>query len=154
MKLDERIARHLAGTTLDPASVKLFLRTPPHYHQWGINQSLDHLSLNQLTATDLVAFYLQLYLTGRHKTLKAVLREVRAFSQADANGAHHLIRHCLAVTCRRLLTLEWYELMPRFEAAQEMILSMAPDPHDSLRPCVMDLLEESDRCFGAVTKLT
>ena len=105
MKLDKLIAGHVAGTTLDPADVKLFLRTPPHYYQWGINHRIDQTSLNQLKATDLFEFYLRLYLTGRHKTLQAVLRTVRAFADQDASGAHHLIVYSLAGTRRRLLAL-------------------------------------------------
>ncbi len=143
MKLDERIAGHVAGTTLEPAHVKRFVSTPSQYYAWGIHHGLDKRTLNQLIATDLFEFYFRYYLTGRHKTLKAVLREVRAFSRDDANGAHHLIRHCLALTHRRLFQLEWYELMPRFEAAQELILSISPDPPCPSRPRVIGLLEES-----------
>ena len=134
MKLDELIAGHVAGTTLEAASVKIFLKTPPQYYQWGINHALDESTLHKLIATDLFAFYFRYYLTGRHKTLQAVLREVRAFSRKDANWAHHLIRHSLALTRGALLNLEWYELMPRFEVAQETILSIASDPQDPFRP--------------------
>ena len=142
MKLDELIADYVAGTTLDRAGVKNFLRTPARYHQWGIHHRIDPTSLNQLDATDLFEFYLRLYLTGRHKTLQPVLRAVRAFTRQDANGAHHLIVYSLAGTRRDLLNLEWYELMPRLDAAQESILELAPALADPLRPCVVGLLEE------------
>ena len=142
MKLDELIAGHVTGTTLDPAGVKLFLRTPPQYHQWGINHRIDQTSLNQLNATDLFEFYLRLYLTGRHKTLQPVLRAVRAFASQDANGAHHLIIYSLSVTRRRLLELEWYELMPRLDNAQETILRLVPNPHYPLRPWVVHFLNK------------
>lgn len=143
MKLDEQIANHVAGTTLDPIGVKIFLRTPPHYHQWGINHQIDQRSLNQLNATDLFEFYLRQYLTGRHKTLQAVLRVVRAFVNEDASGAHHLILYSLEGTRQSLLKLEWYELMPRLEAAKEAILQLTSDLHYPLRPLVVSCLEES-----------
>ena len=143
MKLDELIAGHVAGTTLDPAGVKIFLRTPPQYHQWGINHRIDQTSLNQLNATDLFEFYLRLYIPGRHQTLQPVLRAVRAFARQDANGAHHLIAYSLRDTRRSLLDLEWYELMPRLEAAQDSILALAPALDESVRPGVVRLLEES-----------
>jgi hypothetical protein len=87
MKLDELVAGHVAGTTLEAASVKIFLKTPPQYYQWGINHALDESTLHKLIATDLFAFYFRYYLTGRHKTLQAVLREVRAFSERCQLGA-------------------------------------------------------------------
>ena len=142
MKFDELIADYVAGTTLDPAGLKNFLQTPPQYHQWGIHHRIDQTSLNQLNATDLFEFYLRLYVTGRHKTLQPVLRAVRAFARQDANGAHHLIIYSLAGTRRDLLNLEWYELMPRLDAAQESILPLAPALDGPLRPCVVRLLEE------------
>ena len=143
MKLDDLIAGHVAGTTLDPAGVKLFLRTPPRYYQWGIHHRIDQTSLNQLEATDLFEFYLRHYVTGRHKTLQPVLRVVRAFVRQDATGAHHLIAYSLRDTRRSLLKLEWYELMPRLEAAQDSILALAPALDESVRPGVIRLLEES-----------
>lgn len=143
MKLDERIAGHVAGTRLDPAGVKRFLQTPPHYHQWGINHRIDQTSLTQLNATDLFEFYLRLYVTGRHKTLQPVRRTVRAFARQDANGAHHLMAYSLASTRRGLLDLEWYELMPRLEVAQQTILALAPALDNSSRPCLIRFLEDS-----------
>lgn len=143
MKLDDLIAHHVAGTTLTPASVKRFFRTPPHYHHWGQNRQIDQISLDQLDATDLFEFYLRLYLVGRHKTLRAVRREVRIFAQQYPNGAHHLINFSMENMRRSLLGLEWYELMPRLKHAKKMILLGAPDPDYLLRPLLVKCLEDS-----------
>ena len=143
MKLDELITSHVRSTTLDPVLVKGFIQTAPHYRQWGLGQGVNQGSLDQLTATDLYEFYLRLYLTGRHKTLQAVLREVRAFVQADAHVAHHLIIYSLADTRQQLLTLEWYELLPRLETASEQVLALAPEVADQVCPRVVRYLEES-----------
>ena len=143
MKLHELITSHVGSTTLDPVLVKGFIQTVPHYRQWGLYHGVDPRSLDQLTATDLCEFYLRLYLTGRHKTLQAVLREVRAFVQADAHVAHHLIVYSLADTRQHLLTLEWYELLPRLETASEQVLALAPEVADQVRPRVVRYLEES-----------
>jgi hypothetical protein len=143
MKLNERIDRHVVGTTLNPVLVKGFFQTPPHYYQWGLAHQIDQRSLDQLNATDLFEFYLRFYLTSRHKTLQAVLREVRVFAQKDANAAHHLIVYSLEDTRRHLLTLEWYELLPRLELAKEHALALAPVVADQLRPLVLRHLEGS-----------
>ena len=143
MKLDERIAGHIAGTTLNPSLVKGFLQTSPHYYQWGLAHQIDTHALDQLNATDLFEFYLRFYVTGRHKTLQAVLREVRVFAQTYANAAHHLIVYSLEDTRQQLLTLEWYELLPRLEFARERALALAPDIADQLRPRVVLCLEKS-----------
>lgn len=143
MKLDERIARHVAGTTLNPVLVKGFFQTSPHYHQWGLAHQIDQASLDQLNATDLFELYLRFYLTGRHKTLQAVLREVRDFAHEDANAAHHLIVYSLEDTRQHLLTLEWYELLPRLELARERILAIVPYGGYPTRPLLVRFLEES-----------
>ncbi|RYF61115.1 MAG: hypothetical protein EOO39_31770 [Cytophagaceae bacterium] len=141
MKLNERIAHQTAGTTLNPVLVKGFFQTVPHYYQWGLTHQIDQRSLAQLNATDLFEFYLRFYLTSRHKTLQAFLREVRAFVKDDANAAHHLIVYSLEDTRQHLLTLEWYELLPRLEGAREQILALIPDVADQVRPRVVDYLK-------------
>ncbi|MFD2935065.1 hypothetical protein [Spirosoma flavum] len=143
MKLNELIASHVAGTTLDSASLKEFLQTPPHYYQWGINHQIDQTSLTQLDATDLFEFYLRLYLIGRHKTLRACLREARSFAQQDAQAAHYFLGYSLEDTRQRLLLLEWYELLPRLDLAKEKILLLVPDLDYPVRPLIIRSLEES-----------
>ena len=143
MKLNERIAIHVGYTCLDPASVKRFLQTPPHYHQWGLTHRIDQHWLAQLDATDLVEFYLRLYLTGRHKTLRACLREAHAFAQQDAQAAHHLLVYSLEAIRQTLLYLEWYELLPRLEDAKEQILLAVPDGGYPIRPLLVRFLEET-----------
>ncbi len=143
MKLEALIAQHLRGTTLDYRSVKEFLRTPSHYHQWGKGHQVSQQALHQLNATDLFEFYLLFYLTGRHKTMQAVLRQVRAFAQEDAHSAHHLIGYSLSATRQHLLTLEWYELLPRLEAVRERALVLVPEVADQVRPGIISGLEAS-----------
>lgn len=143
MKLDERIAQHIAGTTLNPVLVKGFFQTSPHYYQWGLAHQIDQRSLAQLNATDLFEFYLRFYLTSRHKTLQAVKREVRIFAQDDTYAAPHLIIYSLEDTRQHLLNLEWYELLPRLEGAREQILALIPDVADQARPRVVRSLETS-----------
>lgn len=143
MKLDQLIAQHVGGTTLDSTRVKRFMTTPPHYYQWGISQHLDPVSLGQLAATDLVEFYLGLYLTGRHKTLQAVAREVRAFAGQDANSAAYLIGFSLAGMGRRLLAMEWYELLGRLEMAKQTIVPLLAEWDDPARPAWVSLLVQS-----------
>ena len=127
MKLDELIAKHVADTTLSPALLKGFLQTPPQYRQWGVDHQLEPRALAQLNATDLFEFYLRLYLSGRHKTLQAVLREARAFLKEDPDQASAYMGYSLALTRQHLLALEWYELLPRWETAQARLVQLAPE---------------------------
>jgi hypothetical protein len=143
MKFDALLAYHLRGTALEPGLVKEYLKTPPHYYQWGLVHRVDQRSLDQLMATDLFEFYLRQYLTGRHRTLRALLRAVRVFARQDARGAPYLIGYSLASTRQHLLKLEWYELLERLETARLRILSLAPTPRDATRPSLIDSLETS-----------
>lgn len=143
MKFDALLAYHLRGTALEPGLVKGYLKTAPHYYQWGVAHQVDQRSLDQLMATDLFEFYLRQYLTGRHRTLRALLREVRVFARQEARCAPHLIGYSMASTRQHLLKLEWYELMERLETAQLRVLSLAPTPRDAIRPSLIDSLETS-----------
>ena len=142
MKFEELIEHHLTGTTLDYRLVKDFLKMAPHYHQWGLLHQVSSRSLERLNATDLFEFYLRLYLTGRHKTLQAVVREVRTFVHQDAYAAHYFIDYSLERTHQRLLCLEWYELLPRLEAARRHVLTLAPKPVDCREPVVVSFLKK------------
>lgn len=143
MKLNELVAIHVGHTTLSPALVKGFLQTSPRYRQWGIRHQLNPASLDQLNATDLFEFYLRQYLTGRHKTPQAVLREVRAFVGHDPRGAYHLINYSLANTRYQLLALEWYELLPRLQTAKKRIVELAPGIDQPTRPLVVGIWGDS-----------
>ncbi|AUD06748.1 hypothetical protein [Spirosoma pollinicola] len=143
MTLNERIRIHVGTTSLNPTLVKRFLQTAPHYRQWGLSHQVSQRSLDHLNATDLFEFYLRQYLIGRLKTLQAVLRETRAFVDQDANAAHFLIRYSLQGTRQQLLMLEWYELLPRLEAARERLVGLAPELIDQLRPSFIPFLAES-----------
>ena len=144
MKFEDLITHHLSGTALDYASVKDFLSTPPHYYQWGIQHEIDQTALTQLNATDLFEFYLRFYLTGRHKTLQAVLREAREFVHQDANAAPYFIGYSLENIRQRLLILEWYELLPRLETARKQISALTPpETIDQRPPRVIRFLDET-----------
>lgn len=132
MRLAEFVAAHVGQTSLDPVGVKGFLQTTPHYYQWGMIRGLNQTTLDQLTATDLFEFYLRQYLSGRHKTLHAVLREVRVFVGHDPTEAAHLIDYSLAQTRQQLLALEWYELLPRWQTAWQRIGQLVPVSNDSV----------------------
>ena len=134
MKLTELVAIHVGHTTLSPAMVKGFLQTPPRYRQWGVYCHLAPAFLDQLNATDLFEFYLRQYLIGRHKTSQAVLREVRTFVDHDPKGAYHLINYSLSNIRYQLLSLEWYELLPRLETARKRIVELAPEIDHQTRP--------------------
>lgn len=144
MRLTELITAHVGATTLDPARVKEFLQTPPHYHQWGVHQQLNQTALDQLNATDLFEFYLRQYLSGRHKTLNAVLREVRSFRDQDPLNASYYVGYSLDLMHQQLLALEWYELMARLDMARQRIGTLMPLPKYPARPVVINLLSGYD----------
>lgn len=144
MTVNELIATHVGATTLDPALVRGFLQTPPPYRRWGVHCQLNQTCLDQLNATDLFDFYLRLYLSGRHKTLQAVLREVRAFVAGAPTEAPYLINYSLSQTRQHLLTLEWYELLPRLETARLRIVQVAPETDDRLHHSLSNLLSGFD----------
>ena len=144
MKLDELIASHVGATALNPQAVRGFLQTPPPYRQWGVARQLEPLILDQLKATDLVDFYLRLYLSGRHKTQHALMREVGLFVAHDPVSAAYFIGCCLALTRRNLLALEWYELVPRLEGAHQSIRQVAQPLDQAVPSCVVLLWNEFD----------
>lgn len=125
MKTNDLIASHVGETSLNPQAIKGFLQTPPPYRQWGVAHQLKPIILDQLQATDLFDFYLRLYLSGRHKTQQAVMREVRLFVDHDPVSASYFIGCSLMLTRRHLFALEWYELLPRLESAQLSISKVA-----------------------------
>lgn len=143
MKLDEWVAIHVGDSGLDPASVRGFLQTAPPYHAWGLAHQIEPIGLTQLAATDLVVFYLRMYLIGRHKTLRACLRETQAFARQDSQVAHYLLIFSLEQTRRALLGLEWYELLPRLAVAGKQILALAPIVDTLPQPGLVTVLEES-----------
>ena len=146
MKLDELIVSHVGDTTLCPTLLKVFLQTPPQYRQWGVDRQLDAHTLTQLNATDLFEFYLRLYLSGRHKTLQAVLREARAFLIEDPDQAPAFMGYSLALTRQHLLALEWYELLPRWETARTRIVQVAPELDGQVSALLISALKPVDKC--------
>ncbi|RYF54844.1 MAG: hypothetical protein EOO39_38785 [Cytophagaceae bacterium] len=141
MRLNQRITSLIGTTTLDPRLVKGFLQTPPQYHQWGVRRQFDQPVLDQLKATDLFEFYLRLYLSGRHKTLHAVLRQVGVFTSDDPIGAAWCIGYSLTQLRQQLLRLEWYELLLRLDIAQGRIGALMPWGACSGQPAVANLLD-------------
>lgn len=133
MRLTEFIAAHVGQTSLDPVLIKGFLQTLPHYHQWGVIHGLNQTVLDQLNATDLFEFYLRQYLSGRHKTLYAVLREARASVRHNPTEGAYFIEYSLSHTRQQLLALEWYELLPRWETARQRIVQLVPAINYSVR---------------------
>ena len=144
MRLTELITTHVGTTTLDPAMVKGFLQTPPHYHQWGIRRQLDQTILDQLKATDLFEFYLRQYLAGRHKTLQAVLRQVRMFRDHDPRNASFYVGHSLDLMHQQLLALEWYELLSRLDIARQQIIRLVSLAEYPVRPIIVSRFREFD----------
>lgn len=144
MRLAELVAAHVGQTSLDPVGVKGFLQTPPQYQQWGIIHRLNQTALDQLTATDLFEFYLRQYLSGRYKTLHAVLREVRVFTGNDPVGASGCIGYSLARLRQQLLALEWYELLPRLDLAQQQITALLSPVANPVQPAVAGLIGKVD----------
>lgn len=143
MKLNQWVAIHVGDSGLDPASVRRFFQAAPHYHAWGLTHQIKSTGLAQLAATDLVTYYLRMYLIGRHKTLRACLREAQAFARQDIQAAHAFLVYTLNVIRRTLLELEWYELLPRLAVAQAQILALVPQVDALPQPGLVAALEAS-----------
>ena len=143
MKLDKLVASHVGDSGLDPASVRRFLQATPQYHAWGLTHQIEPTGLTQLAATNLVCYYLRMYLIGRQKTLRACLRETRAFARQDIQAAHYLLVFYLEQIRSTLLGLEWYELLPRLAVAGEQILRLVASGANQARPRLAHWLESA-----------
>lgn len=115
------IDRTLAHTTIDLDALKLYVRSDPGYLISEIEAGNSEYDQTVANYADFFEFWLRRYVASQSKTLHRLFIEVRAFMAFDEEQAGLLIPLLMGVVEETLLQNEWYELVPRLEAARHRV---------------------------------
>jgi hypothetical protein len=118
---DNMIEQRLAHTTVNLSELHKYFNEDPGYLKAEVEAGNDMHSRMLANHADYFEYWLRRYVSGRAKTLHRVFVEVREFIKYDEDEARLLIPLLIEGVSGKLLTNEWYELIPRCQYAHRRI---------------------------------